>query len=77
MFSKYYFFLSCILQSYGVSDKATQSKDTTQSLYEASLVAAETVRTELEPELASAKNDVEQVSQKTKVTKQAVEAITK
>ena len=63
--------------SYGVSDKATQSEARTRSLYDEAVAASDTLRTDLDPRIESAKNDVKQVEAKTKVTKQAVEAITR
>ncbi len=62
--------------SRGVSEKATQSKRTTDELYDKAETAAVTVRTELQPKMATARFNVERVANQTKMTKQAVEAIT-
>lgn len=49
----------------------------TQRLYEQSLIAEDTVNTELEPQLKRVKGNIRDVDGKTRVTKDAVENIIK
>ena len=60
-----------------MSEKAISSREMTQRLYEQSLTAEDTVNNELEPQLKRVKGNIEDVEGKTRVTKDAVEAITK
>ena len=61
----------------GVRDKAENSNSRTQALHESANRAQDTVNVELEPQLARAKADLTMVEEKTRVTKQAVEVISK
>ena len=61
----------------GVGNKATQSKDRTQELYQSSMTARETVQTELEVSLKRQLENIEDLTQKNKFTKDAVEKVAK
>ena len=58
-------------------DKASNSADRTNELYEQAQQAQQVIERELEPELRRAQGNVEDVEQKTVITKQAVETISK
>ncbi len=64
-------------QSVGVGNKATQSKDRTQELYQSAMTARETVQNELEVSLKRQVANIEDLSNKNKVTKDMVEKVTK
>lgn len=60
-----------------MSEKAEASREVTQRLYEQALIAEDTVNNELEPQLKRVQGNIKDVEGKTRVTKDAVEAITK
>ncbi len=60
-----------------MSDKAVNAVERTQTLYELAQGANQIVLEELEPQLTWAKANVDDVSEKTKDTKQKLEKITK
>jgi hypothetical protein len=70
-------FLFDCFQSVGVGNKATQSKDRTQELYQSAMTARETVQNELEVSLKRQVANIEDLSNKNKVTKDMVEKVTK
>ena len=70
-------FLLIGFQSVGVGNKATQSKDRTQELYQSAMTARETVQNELEVSLKRQVANIEDLSNKNKVTKDMVEKVTK
>lgn len=73
------FFLSVHinLQSVGVSDKATQSRDRTQSLYDAAVQAKDNLGMELGPRMNRYRAAIKDIDDKNRATKQATEAIVK
>lgn len=64
-------------KSFGVRDKAANSKDRTNDLYEYSQGAQMVIKDELQPKLRVAKTNIDEVGRKTKATKGAVETISK
>ncbi len=65
------------LQSVGVRDKATSSRSRTQGLWDQAQDASRVVQNELAPRLRRAQQDIREVDEKTKTTKDHVEKIMK
>ncbi len=65
------------MQSVGVRDKATSSRSRTQGLWDQAQDASRVVQNELAPRLRRAQQDIREVDEKTKTTKDHVEKIMK
>ena len=61
----------------GVGNKATQSKDRTQELYQSANTARDTVHNELEVLLKRELENINDLTNKNKITKDAVEKVAK